>query len=112
MKSTSIQKLKQPGDHPIAPETRTVLFRAGAGVTRAMLPAAKSSLERELVAVRANPSTSPTIVHKVRAVGGDKLLVHGRGLVDELELIAYGEAVTLTAIEPGVWLARASRGGA
>lgn len=109
MSDPTIQKLKTVGDHPIAPEALVVVFKAGPGVTRAVLPLAKTSLSRSITIVRGDQGTSPTIVTRILAAGEDEILVPGLGGEPEVELTQYGDSVVLQAIEPKVWLGRFSR---
>lgn len=101
--STEIQKLKTTGDHAIDATSEVVIFRAGVGMTQALLPNARANLARSILCVRGNESTSPGFVNRVVPTGDDQILLPGTGLVSAVELSEYGDSVVMQAIEAGVW---------
>jgi hypothetical protein len=105
MSDPTIQKLKTPGDYPIEDQALIVMFKAGPGVTRALLPIAKTCVSRQIVAVRATENTSPTIVNLVAATGDDVIHVGGK-FVKEIQLVEYNDQASLVAIGPGAWRVR------
>lgn len=93
-----IQKIKHTGVTPIKPGVEAVLISTGPGVTEAILPPLAQG--NKVIVIRTQESTSPSIVHRVKAQG-EPLWLEGEGPVGSVELVQFQSAYLFTPVASG-----------